>query len=255
MKKNSGIKLTSIAALGIVSVVVIAAALYFYTPETQSGGIGCLFYSAQPKSFGYVVYATLSNNSTSPVAIQRVYFDGSEQAYSTEFLENIGGIWSMKAGSQYTNVLGAGGVSILLLTSTEANASMAHTVRVVTNTSNLEFNVEQKLSSIALNNYTAFEGPGIDYLIAYVNNVGTVTGNIVQVAIDGADFEYVCNMRPPSYKHQWSMAIGGSPTAFIGIGQQALIYVSMTEICHTCTHIMRVACIDGSSVEFSFKLR
>ena len=247
--------MAGIAALGVVSVIVIAAILYFSTPAPQPGGIGCLFYSAQSKSFGYVVYATLSNNSTSPVAIERVFFDGSEQAYSTEFLENVGGIWSMKAGSQYTNILGAGEVSTLLLTSTGTNASIAHTVRVVANTSNLEFNVEQQLSSLAINNYTAFEGPGIDYLIAYVNNVGMVTGNIVQVAIDGADFEYVYNMRPPSYKHQWSTVVGGNPTAFIGTGQQALIYVSMTEICHTCTHIMRVACIDGSSVEFSFKLR
>jgi len=253
MKQNTGIKLVGLLAVCGVSVAIIAAAILVSSPAPQSGGIGCLFYSALTKSTGYIVYATLSSNSTSPVTIERVYFDGSEQAYSTEFLAGVGGIWSMKVGGQSTKVLGVANVSTLLVTATGANADIAHTVRVVTDAGSLEFIVEKEFSSLSFDDYNVFVGPGIDYMVIYVNNVGNATGDIMQVALDGVDYGYVYNVRPPNFRYQWSMAVGSNPTAFIGAGQQAQIYVNISGICHSCTHILSVSCSDGSSVDFSFR--
>ncbi len=252
---KSGSKMGIAIALGIFSVTIIASAIYLNVPQPQAGGVYLSFYSAQSKPPGYVVYATLTNNSTSAVALQKVYFDGLERTYSTQFLESVGGVWSLKVGDPPTNTLGAGATGTLMITSVEGNSSYTHTIRVVTNASTLEFNVEPKVSSLAFRNYTAYEGPGIDYLLARVDNIGTATGNIVQVAIDGIDFEYVYNMQPPSSKHQWSVVVEGNPSPYVGIGKSAQIYVNNTDICHTCTHIMKVSCIDGSTVEFVFKIR
>jgi hypothetical protein len=252
MKSNSGMKLMGTIILGVVSVAIIVGAVYFSTPMPQSGAVSCLFYSAKSKYSLYNVYATLSNNSSYPVSIERVYFDGTEQAYSAVFVADVGGIWSMRVGDQFTNVLGVANVSTLMLTAAVTNPDTAHIVRVVTNESSLEFTVEEKFSSLVFDNYNIFVGPGIDYMIAYVNNIGNASGNIIQVALDGADYMYICNVPPPNSRYQWSMVVGSVPTAFIDVGQQAQVYVNTSGICHACTHILRVACSDGSSVEFSF---
>jgi hypothetical protein len=252
---NARKKMTLIIALGMASLAVITAAIYLSLPQPQPSGASLAFYSAESKPPVYAVFATLTNNSTLPIAVQGVFFDDSELIHSSQFLVTVGGIWSMRSDMDAENVLRAGGVGTLLVTSAEANSSVLHTIRVVTNTSTLDFCVELRASSLVFKNYTAFEGPGIDYLFVHIENVGTATGNIASVMIDGVDFEFVYNMRPPSSRYQWSVVVGGNPAPFIGIGQQAQIYVSMTELCHTCWHIMKVSCSDGSFAEFTFKLR
>lgn len=250
---HSGNRLVALVALAAVALVTVAAAAFLNPPVEQPGRIDCLFYSAQSKSSTYAVHSTLSNNSTSPVAVLRVFFDGAELAHSADFPAGVGGIWSMEAGGQSTNALSPGAVGTLRLAALGANPDSNHAVRVTTNTSHVEFSVERKSSSLAFDDYQTFVGPGIDYMIAYVGNVGTATGNIVQVALDGTSYGYAHDPPPPDLRYEWSSTVGGVPTTFLGVGQQAQVYVNISGICHSCHHILRVACSDGSSVEFSFK--
>jgi hypothetical protein len=239
-------------ALAVISIAAIAILAILLFSPTPSGGVGCLFYSADSKASVYTVYATISNNSTSPATIEKVYFDGTEQAYSTDFPEDIEGIWSMNVGNQHAKALSIANVGTLFVRVAGTNPDLAHTVKVVTNTSSFEFNVVKKLSSLTFDHYDFYQAPGIDYLTAYIANVGTASGCVVEVTMDGADYHYVSNS-PPKSSLSWSMLVNGGQTPVIGVSQQGVLYVDTSAICHSCTHLVKVSCSDGSYVEFTFR--
>jgi hypothetical protein len=241
-----------VVALAAIAIVAIAIVVVFLVPPPQLGGVGCLFYSAASKPSGYTVYATISNNSTSPVAIEKVYFDGAEQAYSTDFPADIASIWSMNVGGQPAKALGVAYVGTLLVRVAGTNPDLTHTVRVVTNTSSFEFNVVKKFSSLSFDHYSIYIAPGIDYLTAYIGNTGSVSGYVVEVTMDGAVFDHVSDS-PPKSGHSWSMLVDGGQTQVIGVNQQGVLYIDTSAICHSCTHLVKVSCSDGSSISFSFR--
>lgn len=243
--------MAAIALAIIVIAAVTVVALYMIRPA-QAGEVSCLFYSAESKSGGYYVYATISNNSTSPVSFEKVYFDGTEQAYSAVFPLDFGDIWAMRVNGQPTKALGSGGIATLLVRATGANPELPHTVRVVTNTTSFEFNVVRKLSSLTFDHYESFLGPGIDYLKAYIGNSGSAPGHVYQVTMDGITYLYV-NDSPPKSSQRWSMVVNGAQTQVIGIGQQGIVYIDTSAICHSCTHNVKISCSDGSYVEFTLR--
>lgn len=253
MSNNIEGKRVGTVALAIIAVAAIVIAVSLLTSPTVSGGVSCLFYSADSKTDGYTICATLSNNSTSPVTVERVYLDGAEQNYSATILANDRGIWSMEVGDQPTKVLGVANVGTLLVQVVGINPDFAHTVRVVTNTSSFEFSVDEKLSSLTFDHYDYYQAPGIDYLTAYLGNSGTAFGHVVKVAIDGVVYNSVYNATPPKGMYKWSILVEGNPTAFIGVGQQGLVYIDTSGICHSCIHTVKISCSDGSYVEFSFR--
>lgn len=241
------------AVLAAIAIVAIVAWYVFMSPQPQSGGIGCLFYSADSTASGYTVYATVSNNSTSPVSVEKVFFDGLEQAYSVAFVGGITGIWSMEVGDQPTQTLGIGKVGTIFVRVAAADPGTNHTVRVVTNSTPFEIGVVTKQSSLVFNSYDFVQAPGFEYLLANIGNTGTAAGFVVEVTMDGGIYQYYGTSAPTKMASTWSMLVDGKHSQLIGVGQQCDLYIDTSAICHSCTHMVKVSCSDGSYVEFSFK--
>lgn len=240
------------AALAAILVVVVAI-LIFTNAQPQPGGIGCLFYSADSTPSGYTVYATVLNNHTSPVSVERVFFDGAEQAYSENFVEGVSGIWSMEAGYGPTKILGSREVGTIYLRVAAAGPGTNHTVKVVTNTTSFEFGVVARQSSLRFDGYDFVQAPGFEYVLVNISNTGTATGFVVEVAMDGEAYAYNGTSAPTKTASTWSMLVEGRHSQAIGVGQQGMVYIDTLAICHSCTHMVKVRCSDGSYVEFSFK--
>ena len=246
--RGNSSRLISVVAIAVIAVVVVIAAL-FLTPPAQSGGVGYIFYSANSNAYGYAVFATLSNNSTSAVVIERVYFDGSEQAYSMGFPADVAGIWSFRVGDQNTKTLNSSSIGSLSVRVEGVNPDTTHTMRVETNASSFEFTVVRQTPSIKLDHY----GPALvtdNYVIAYLNNTGTVPAYVTEVSMDGQVYHYSSLSIPPETLC-WSIAVNNVKTPIIWGGQQAMVYIDTSQVCHSCTHNVKIVDSDGSSVVFT----
>lgn len=114
-------------------------------------------------------------------------------------------------------------------------------------------NPQPQQSSLRLDGYDFVQAPGFEYLLANISNTGTGPGFVVQVAMDGNAYSYNGTSAPTKTASTWSMLVAGQHSQVIGVGQQAILYIDTLGICHSCTHIVRVNCSDGSYIEFSFR--